>query len=212
MLLANLTHLRSFVLVQKTSPEISQVLSVTASHTNFSIGSATINYLHWDVQTPGSSIVNLANSIAAGKFPQLRKVKIPCDDDGVIQGLCRPITLQLITEDDKMAIIEWAQSSNYERSLRVSQIQAQLRARQERKQPALTVVIQDDEEATKETHVIGSYLGHVASNIEYSLDEAIPGTGSAVARVEDVLMSYSAVGNVKVKKGEEHMLDLNDLF
>lgn len=212
MLFANLTQLRSLALVQKTSPEISQVLSVTASHTNYSIASATINYLHWDVQTPGGSIVNLANSIAAGKFPQLRKVKIPCDDDGVIQGLCRPIALQEVTDDDKMAIRQWARSSNYERSLRVSQIQAQLRVRRERKQPALTVVIQDDEEATKETHVIGSYLGNVASNIEYSLDEAVLGTGSAITQVEDVLMTRSVERRVKVRRGEEYMLDLNDLF
>lgn len=211
-LLASLTRLRALTLVQKTSPEISNALSVTGFSSNFSLASNSVIYLHWDVLTRGSSIVTLANSIAAGKFPRLRKVKVPCDEGGVIQGLCRPIALQAITEEDMEALEDFERSPNYERSLRVAQIQAQLRVRKHRKQPSFKFVVQDDEEATKQTRVIGSYLGNVASSIEYSLDEAIEGTGSAIARVEDVVTPQRTPGAAKLKRGEEYTLDLSDLF
>lgn len=211
-LLTSLTRLRSLTLVQTTSPEVSNALSVTAFSSNFSLASDTISYLHWDVLTPGSSIVTLANSIAAGKFPSLTKIKVPCDDDGVIQGLCRPIALQAITEDDMRILAEYERSTNYGRSLRITQIQAQLRVRKQRKQPSFTVVIQDDEEETKQTRVIGSYLGNVASKIEYSLEEAVEGSGYAVAIVEDVVMPLSFERNARLKRGEEYILDIDDLF
>lgn len=211
-LLANLLRLRSFGLAQKTSPEISHVLSVTASSTNFSLASPSIIYLHWDVLAPGNSVVMLANSIAAGKFPSLKKVKIPCDDDGVVQGLCRPITLQSITEDDKAMLEQWQRSYSIERPLRVSQIQSQMRVRKERKQPSLMVVVQDEDNSTKQTHVIGSYLGNVASQVEYSLDEAVEGSGSAIARIEDVMMTGMLGKDSKLKRGEEYILELDDLF
>lgn len=97
-LFTNLTRLCSFSLVQDTSPEIPHPLSETNNY--FSLASATMRYLHWDVLTRGTSTVIVANSIAAGKFPNLRTVKVPCDDDGAIQNLCRPIALEPITGQD----------------------------------------------------------------------------------------------------------------
>ena len=171
-----------------------------------------MSYLHWDAPAPGSATVILANSIAAGKFPNLRTVRVPCDDDGVVQGLCRPIAVQPITNQDMETLEDWESSSSYRRMLRVSQIQAQLRVRKERRRPSLTVVIQDEDEETKHTHVIGSYLGNVASNIEYSLDEAVQGSGSAIAHIEDVLTLRPAERATKLKRGEEYILDLDVLF
>lgn len=74
------------------------------------------------------------------------------------------------------------------------------------------MVIQDEDEATKHTHVIGSYLGNLASDIEYSLDPAIEGTGSAIACIEDVLIHGRLQGKGKLGKGVEAMLDLDVLF
>jgi hypothetical protein len=123
----------------------------------------------------------LANSIASGRFPNLRKVKVPCDFDGAIQRLCRPISLLPLTPEDTDFLEVLENHWGYFRSLRYSQLHAQIRIRECRKQPSVNVVVKDEDNNVQHEHAIGSYLGNIASNIEYSLEPAVEGTSTALA-------------------------------
>ena len=210
-LFANLSRLRSFTLLQKTSPELQQWYSAISN--NFSLASDTLRYLHWDVLAPGNGTAILANSIAAGKFPSLRTVKVPCDYDGAIQNLCRPIAREPITADDLATLEEWERFSGYRRSLRASQIQAQLRMRESRKQPSFNVIVEGEDHAT-EHHVIGSYLGNIASKIEYSLQPAVGAKSvfSSIATVDDVLWRRNPNAYEVLDTSEGQTVDLRYLF
>jgi hypothetical protein len=72
----------------------------------------------------------------------------------------------------------------YFRSLHYSQIQAQIRVSESRQQPSFNVVVQDEDDAVQHQHFIGSYLGNMGSNIEYSLEPAIEGTSTAIAETQ----------------------------
>ena len=209
-LLANMASLRSFTLLQDTSPQLPQWCTVAS--TNFWLESATLTYLHWDIIALGHNNAILANSIAAGKFPKLRKVKVPCDNDGAIQNLCRPIAYRSVTHADLRTLEESETGARYNRSLRASEIQAQLRIRESRRQPSFNVIVEDEHEAVQHRHVIGSYIGSMASKIGYSLEPAIEGTEAAIAQIEDVAMPLKARLHEPRDGAEEQILDLSMLF
>ena len=85
--LANLNKLQRFTLVQDTPPGI--LPGVVAPRPRFA--SSSLQYLHWDVLTPGLSIYDLAESIEAGAMPSLRTIRALSDPDGLLQALCRPL-------------------------------------------------------------------------------------------------------------------------
>lgn len=97
-LLANLTSLTRFSLVQSTAPTMPDDESIWLMPY---LGSRSLRYLHWDVfdsllkdrknGTPGTKTDDiLARSIAANGFPNLRFLRVPCDPNGIFQALCRP--------------------------------------------------------------------------------------------------------------------------
>ena len=188
VLLSEIVHLKRFTLLQQTSPELSQT-SVVAS-TTFSLSSSSLEFLHWDVLAGGHSTTILANSIASGRFPSLRTVKVPCDNDGAIQRLCRPISHRPLTQEDVQLFEHYESMWGYFRSLQYSQLQAQIRVSESRQQPSFNVVVQDEDAAVQHRHFIGSYLGNMGSNIEYSLEPAIARTSTAVA--ETRIATYPA--------------------
>lgn len=181
-LLSGMLNLRRFTLHQNTSPELAQMQMVTSA--NFSLSSNSLEYLHWDVLTPGYGTAILANSIASGRFPKLRKVKVPCDSDGAIQRLCRPVSYRPLALEDLQVLEDLDDKWHYHRSLEASQIEAQIRIHESRKQPSFNVVVQDEDANVQHEHTIGSYLGNIASHIEYSLDPAVEDTGSALANID----------------------------
>lgn len=175
--LAHLTCLKRFTLIQETSPEIE--LDVHPASRPGALSSPSLQYLHWDCTHPGSALSRLADSISHNRFPKLLKIKIPCDTDGLLQALCRPIPRHKLTKDD----IQYLQSHTV-RDLRVAQIQAQLRVRQSRQNSNFNVVVQDESNEVSSTHVIGGFLGRMESGIEYSLE---PEAGeNALAELEEV--------------------------
>ena len=191
ILFDNMPRLRKLALAQDTSPDLPQWISATSR--NFLLGSTTLQYLHWDVALPSNDVAILANSIGSGKFPSLQIVNVPCDYDGAIQNLCRPVARHPITSFDLAAVSHWEERwAEYRRSLRVSQTQAQIRIRQQLKQPSFNVVVQDEDQEIEHTHMIGSYLGNMASQIEYSLSPAIEGTANAIAHFEEVAIATMA--------------------
>ncbi|KAJ4405160.1 hypothetical protein N0V82_010366 [Gnomoniopsis sp. IMI 355080] len=98
-LLANLTSLTTFSLVQPTAPILpdDELGFVMMPY----LGSNSLRFLHWDIfdsaiRSRTSSLAGtktddiLARSITANGFPNLRFLRVPCDPEGLYQGLCRP--------------------------------------------------------------------------------------------------------------------------
>ncbi|CAK1360275.1 hypothetical protein CB0940_06347 [Cercospora beticola] len=180
-LLSHLTRLRRFAILQESSPE--PPMGIFTPTRSMALSSPSLRHLHWDCLVPGTSLSWLAESITENKFPRLTSIKVPCDYDGLLQGLCRPIYRERLSTEDLEYLSEHTAAGRYERNLRVSRIQAQVRVRESGAQPSFNVVVQDENEL-KATHTIGSYLGNMGSKIEYRLD---PEVGpNALAEFDDV--------------------------
>ena len=179
-LLSHLTRLKRFALLQEICPE--PLANTGLNGRTINLSSPSLQHLHWDCLIPGSALSYFATSISDKKFPRLHAAKVPCDYDGLIQQLCRPIPREKLTTQDLEYLHEHT-SGRYERNLRVSQIQAQVRVRESRQQPSFNVVVEDEYEL-KATHTIGSYLGAMGSKIEYQLE---PDVGpNALAEFDDI--------------------------
>lgn len=186
-LLDNLPRLKRFSLMQKTSLELHEAFNFTGS--SFSLASTTLERLHWNTLLPGNATAILANAIAAGKFPRLRSVKVPCDDDGAIQKLCRPIQQRSITGDEARTHVETLNARSagleYRKTAKFLEMEAQLRAKRARKDSVFSVTV-EDEEGVEQFQWVGSYLGSIASRIEYLIEPDVEGAPFAHARMEDL--------------------------
>ncbi|KAK3679468.1 hypothetical protein LTR78_001029 [Recurvomyces mirabilis] len=208
----NLGRLRKFTLVQNTSPEM--LPGMQAANVNRALGSATLQDLHWDVLVAGTGTSLIANAIASGRLPSLRRIKVPCDYEGVVQELCRPIVQETLDALD-LEMIDRFDSDRYERFLRLSQIQAQLRIRESRQQPAFNVVVHDEHKRVSATHVIGSYVGDMESQVEYTLEPDVEGSHDALidfADVEAPKWVYERRNEMDRSIFGEQALDLKMLF
>nr|OQO26542.1 hypothetical protein B0A51_08789 [Rachicladosporium sp. CCFEE 5018] len=185
VLFGNLPQLRRFRLQQNDSP----ALLAGSSHTSKRalLASQTLQYLHWDCLHPGVAIDVLAKSIADGNLPSLRAIKAPSDYDGKLQALCRPIEHHNMNTND-LAYLARDDQQSYTRSLRLSRLRAQRRVRESRAQPAFNVVIENQDEQSQETHVIGSFLGDMQSRIEYLLEPDVRGSDCALASWPEAVM------------------------
>lgn len=179
-LFINLPRLASFALKQDNSPEPQAGVSFSKP---ISLCSTSLVHLHWDCLLPGTALSWFADAVECDRFPRLKSIKIPCDYDGIIQELCRPIPRSQLTDDD-LQYHNAHTEHTYERDLRVSYIQAQLRVRESRRKPSFTVHVQDESSKVQHTHVIGSYLGNMESQIEYDLRPAV--RGKSMAEFDDV--------------------------
>lgn len=199
-LFANLPRLCSFALKQDASPEPQAGVAFSMP---LSIASPTLTRLHWDCLIPGTALSWIADAIESDRLPNLKSIKVPCDYDGVMQGLCRPIPRLKLTSYD-LQYHDAHTEYTYERDLRVAQIQSQLRVRESRRKPSVTVQVQDESMEVQHTHVIGSYLGNMESPVEYDLTPAV--AGKAMAEFDDVARPKREAG------GQERSLDYGLLF
>jgi len=183
---ASFHRLKRFALVQRTTPELQGVLSV--SRGRFSLASSTLESLHWHAMVPGNALAILANEMAAGKFPKLRKVKVPYDYDGAIQGLSRPVLQRPFTADELGELAQArSHGSDHRMSTKSMQFEALIRAKRSRREPsAFSVVIHDEDQRLCQTHVLGSYLGNLASKIKYSLEPDVQGSSYAQAQIDEL--------------------------
>ncbi|OAA64334.1 Co-chaperone Hsc20 [Niveomyces insectorum RCEF 264] len=91
-MLSKLAALTTFSLVQKYPPTLTpgEVIWLFPY-----LASASLQHLHWDLPTyvdrANAADMVLARSIAAGGFPQLRRLRAPADPEGLFQALCRPL-------------------------------------------------------------------------------------------------------------------------
>lgn len=204
-LLRELPRLRSFCLIQETSPELQEVFSFTGR--SFSLAAPTLERLHWNTILSDSATAILANAIAAGKFPQLRKVSIPSDTDGAVQKLCRPIEQRRLTHSELTGHLYALRSASldYRETTHFMEMEAQLRAKRARKDSVFSVTV-EDEDGVEQFQWAGSYLGNIISKIEYCLKPDIEGQHFSHARVEDLARP------TRCKGGSEQAVGLDVLF
>lgn len=184
-LLTNLIHLRRLRFIQTTSPAL--LIGTTPQSRPNLLYSPALSYLHWDTLIPGLAIDALAHSLAANLLPNLRTLKVPSDPAGALQRLCRPIHRHHLTQNDLQFLSSTSNQDRYTRSLRLSRLQAQLRIREMRARPSMSVVVQDEKGVAECKQVIGEYLGDVRSKVEYCLEADVESGEEAVAGVRDVI-------------------------
>lgn len=188
-LLENMPRLRRFRLVQGTSPTL--LVGSGPQNRRNALVSESLEYLHWDTLIPGPATEALAQSIRTDSLPSLRTLKAPCDPNGYLQALCRPILGRTLTTDD-LAFLDSINPDRYTRSLRLSRLQAHIRICDTRSQPSLSVVITDEEEV-QQTQIIGSYIGDVRSRVEYLLEPDVQGEQEALASLGDLTKKVDRV-------------------
>ncbi|KAL8763754.1 MAG: hypothetical protein Q9184_000546 [Pyrenodesmia sp. 2 TL-2023] len=184
-LLLHLASLQRFTLVQESSPE------VTAGELVFQpiVASQQLRYLHWDILLPGSGNENLANSIRAGGFPNLRTIRAPSDHNGLLQMVCRP-RAQIILPSDKYSkayrTTDQITPDGLTRTLFKARKQAQKRIEDARKAAMYRVIIEEDG-VVQEMFDIEGYMGTVGSKITYTLESDVPGSDNALIDFPDLV-------------------------
>ena len=206
-LLENMPRLRRFRLVQDASPTL--LMGSGPQNKRNALVSGSLEHLHWDTLLPGPATESLAQSIRTSSFPSLRTLKAPCDPNGSLQALCRPILGRSLTTDD-LTFLDSVDQDRYTRSLRLSRLQAHLRIRDARSEPSVSVVVSDEEKQTQETDVIGSYLGDVMSKVEYMLEPDVQGEEEALALLGHVTKRADKV--VEKDSGVERLCGFDVLF
>ncbi|KAL8843298.1 MAG: hypothetical protein Q9170_000156 [Blastenia crenularia] len=184
-LFLHLTSLQRFTLVQESSPEVAGGELVFQPV----IASQQLRYMHWNILFPESANKNLADSIRAGGFPNLRTLRAPSDHDGQLQMLCRP-RAQIVLPSDKYskayrASIE-RNPDGHSRTLFTARRQAQQRIDDARKAAMFHVVVEEDG-VVHEIFDIPGYIGTVGSPINYNLDPDVPGSDNALIDLPDLV-------------------------
>ncbi|KAL8996278.1 MAG: hypothetical protein Q9169_004164 [Polycauliona sp. 2 TL-2023] len=192
-ILLHLTHLHKFTLVQESSPD------VAAGDLVFQpvIASQQLHYIHWDILLPGSANENLASSIRAGGFPNLRTLRAPSDYDGQLQMLCRP-RAQVVLPSDKYSKAyrssgsDTNNSNTTERTLFTARKQAQQRIEEARNAVKFKIVI-EEEGVVQEVFDIQSFMGTIGSRISYNLESDVPGNDNALIDFPDLVSGVKEV-------------------
>ncbi|KAL8874074.1 MAG: hypothetical protein Q9174_000545 [Haloplaca sp. 1 TL-2023] len=192
-LLLHLRDLQKFTLVQESSPEV----AAGEGYLVFQpiVASQGLQYIHWDVLLPGSANHNLAQSIRAGGFPNLRTLRAPSDHDGLLQMVCRP-RAQIVLPSDKYSkaygSLDEADSRLHSRTLFAARQRAQKRIEEARNTPSFRVIVEEDG-VVQEVFDIEGYMGTIGSKISYSLDADVPGSDSALIDFPDLVSGSKEV-------------------
>ncbi|KAL1301705.1 hypothetical protein AAFC00_005914 [Neodothiora populina] len=216
---SRLTHLS---LAQDNPPGLPLGADVNFATDTPLLASSTLTYLHWDILIPGSANQALESSIRAGGFPWLRTLRAPCDADGALQTLCRPLAKSRPRDADIRAYEHIESRGHYTRDLTHAKTAAQLRMRGSKAKatPGVKIVIQNDDDHDHDdnndndsgethkvhftTHVVGQYLGDVRSPLEYSLSPDFRGIRQTLGRLGHVVEGevYECTSG---RKGRRHV-------
>ena len=178
-LLLHLKSLKSFTLVQDTSPEVAEgeiaIQPIVASH--------LLEFLHWEIIVPGLANFNLASSLKAGGFPRLRTLRAPSDHLGLLQSLCKPRAQIQLPGD-------WNRINNAH-SMAPDSLLTSRRAAQQRLEEAwntvqFKVVVQEDS-LIREIFDLNGFIGEIGSSIDYSLEPDVPGSDQSWIDFQDVM-------------------------
>lgn len=197
-ILANLTSLTSFSLVQSNPPSLPEGEVIWLFPY---VASPTLRHLHWDVPasaTRGTTTDSiLAQSIEAGGFPGLRRLRVPNDPEGWFQKLCRPQEKADLPGDryrgGQNHLSSHSRASSYnsnsghsppgsgdaandEKKSRVqfsdlhqARLAAQARIESSRRVPRFFVNVVDEDGLLVEKYGIAAFVGSVESRISYHL-------------------------------------------
>jgi hypothetical protein len=186
-ILANLTELDRFTLIQETSPDIPPDALIIQPI----MASSSLSYMHWDIHQPSLANTHLASSILAAGFPALRTIRSPTDPHGALQAICKP-RAQLVLASDKYhfaqrsALALARESDNpHLRTLFAARQKAQERLDEARKSVRFQVVV-DEDGVVRQVHDFNGFVGRVGSPIAYSLRPDVPGSDRAVVEMGDL--------------------------
>ena len=191
-LLANLRKLTRFTLVQDISPEVlpGSILFQPV------IASPQLEFIHWDISVPGSATENLAGSIQAGGFPNLRTIRAPSDHQGVLQDTCRP-RAQIVLPKDKFSNvhkdIRASDPERFVRTLYAARQAAQERIEEARKSIQFKVVVEENG-CVRQIYDFSGFKGTIGSKICYILKPDIPGSDNAVVDFVDLVDGTKETG------------------
>lgn len=196
-LLLNLQNLKRFTLVQEHSPRIAPGILVFQPI----IASEQLEFIHWDISQPGSANKNLANSIRANGFPNLRTIRAPSDHDGQLQAVCRPrAQIELPSDRYRKAHHNDSITQSGENPAHIlfdARKAAQQRIEAARNTTQFKVIISEDG-IVHETFDLSGFIGTIGSKITYRLEPDVPGNEEAVIDFPDLI---DARREVNVKDG-----------
>jgi hypothetical protein len=183
-ILAKCPNLVRFTLAQDISPALP--LGLDPTHVDGALyASKSLEYIHWDTIAYGPSLQDLANSISANALPNLKELRAPSDDGGILQRLCAPQA-------------DWSTASPGSdeeenpfghSSLPSARREAQRRKKEASQDPFIKIVVSDEEGETLHTYTLRTYMGTLESTIKYSLDPDVPGSDDFIAGLNDLLVS-----------------------
>ena len=206
-LLLHLSLLERFTLVQESSPEVAPGELVFQPI----IASRHLKFLHWDILKPGPANENLASSIRANGFPDLRALRAPSDHYGLLQALCKP-RAQIEYPRDKYRSFHRPNLSNpldpLKRNLVDARRQAQRRIEEAQKTVAFKVIIEEDG-VVEQVYDLNGFIGTIGSKITYCLDPDVHGSDDAVIDFPD-LMSGKAEATVRRDHGCRGLWNASD--
>ena len=184
-ILLNLRNLSRFTLVQMNSPEPSPGDIVFYPI----VASEHLQFLHWDILLPGSANNNLANSIRANGFPNLRIIKAPSDHDGQLQAVCRP-RAQIELPSDKYNKSDRKDIINHEEhpthTLCTARKAAQRRIENARNTIQFKVVVEDNGVVNQVIDLPG-FVGTIGSMITYNLEPDVYGDDRGLVDFSDLM-------------------------
>lgn len=183
-LLLNLKNLRRFKLVQDNSP----MVAVGDLVFQPIVASQQLEFIHWDITLPGSANENLANSIRANGFPNLRALRAPSDHDGLLQAVCRPRAQILLPSDkySKLPVTGIAQGQGTSvRTLLGARKAAQKRIEDAQKTVQFKLIV-EDEGVVHQIYDFNGFIGTIGSKITYSLEPDVLGNDSSLVDFGDI--------------------------
>lgn len=186
-ILATSPHLTRFVLQQDSAPGLPLGADVSIALNTPLLASPTLQFLHWDILVPGSANEALAHSLRTNGFPALETLRAPCDADGSLHALCRPIPRRALTKDTVRMYAAEEEGGTYSRTLAHARAAAQLRIRSSRALGGgLSVVVRDEGGEAQRTIAMGEFVGVLGGRVEYCLEPDVLGAEEAVGTVGDV--------------------------
>jgi hypothetical protein len=194
-ILAKCGNLKRFTLAQDISPTLPPELGLIHDD-EVLYASESVEYIHWDTIAYGPSLQDLANSISAGALPNLKVLRAPSDDGGILQRLCIP-------QDDWSAASPGSdeeQNPFHHFSLPSARREAQRRKKEASQDPFIKIVVSDEDGNVQHTYTLRTYMGTLESTVKYSLDPDIPGSDDFIAGLNDLLMSREML----VEGGEKY--------
>lgn len=182
-LLLNLKNLRRFKLIQDSSPMVEPGDLVFQPI----VASPRLEFMHWDIVLPGSANENLANSIRANGFPNLRVLRAPSDHDGLLQAVCRP-RAQILLPSDKYSQAQVPGIAPGQiisiRMLSGARKAAQKRIEEARKSVQFKLTV-EEEGVVHQIYDFNGFIGTIGSKITYNLEPDVPGSDASLVDLGD---------------------------